>query len=68
MLELLGHTFKENCPVESYFTCIKCGIITINFKVEGDHYISDMNRRNNLDCGSVLNISCNEVIIKKLLE
>ena len=73
MIEWLNHKFIFILPKKEYYICINCGIIVFS---NLDLFISDLNINyytvndlQRLDGNrNVLNISCEEMIIKKLLE
>ncbi len=67
----LGHTLKPYPGLEGYLICDDCGIILYKHFRVNDHtlYISDLSRKYIRDFRyHELNITCNEVMIKKLLE
>lgn len=74
-MEKLGHKFIFNFPQPEYYCCSNCGIIIFEDRSVNNFLISDLNKsyyglslralNGNRD---ILNISCNEMIIKNLLE
>jgi hypothetical protein len=66
-----GHTLKPYSKLTGYLICDNCGMILYKSLDENDNklYISDRSRKFITTSGpNELNITCNEVMIKNLLE
>ncbi len=63
-MEILGHKFAISPTISDYedFICMKCGLHIWKSRLSIDTYFEDNYN------GDVLDITCNEVMIKKLLE
>lgn len=67
-MKLLGHLFYENTKyntIQKYYTCKICKLIIYLNKEY--YYISKYNKSFNLPGPNILNISCDEVIIKSII-
>ena len=66
MIEILGHKLETYGNMRDYFKCITCKLIIMKYQDGNGYFISGFNEWYGMDNNKL--ISCNEIIIKKLLE
>lgn len=63
----LNHSFKEDVYIDFIFKCEKCNVLIWNSGIEFDFKYWIVNQEF-YNTGKIIKLTCEEMIIKKLLE